>query len=755
MNEKERTTILASDEPAVYFGREDELADLLSHARGESEHPAMLVLAAPAQGLSELMRQTYDRLFTGDEEIIPVYFGFKKSDRTQKETAVRFLQEFLRQTAAFRRGDPDILDVSPDVCEISELTAPADAGWAGQLIEACTRESELNNESAFIRQALSAPLRANAAGARTCVMFDDLESLEHLTGATDLLEELKAVYVRSRSPFVFAGKRRYVLDAMRTGTTRLPDTGVLHLAAPSFETAGEMTGELCERQGVALTDQARDLLVRLCGASPVFIRYLVEAAAERGDGLDTYRRVAKVCMEELFGGRLLGYYDSVFDRIVPDRDVQKRFVSLVYNALTAEKERVPVGSWRTHTGLDPEAFDRAMRLFDAHEVIDVSSNMVAAGSENEVLKGYLTKRFRLELRGDRRGLALAEMLAGFLKRAPRMMAGFYRRQNVVGLRELLEVFDRQEVPISLLYYNVFKDLHKGKEESEILSDIARDPEKVSLPQIVYATHTVAVYPQIGSLGEKERSAVALGFEAADYTDEKEVVWIAAEIDSKLEAAADLTAFWCDRLEMVALMCDFRRYRLWLIAPEGFSPEAVKVLNGRNAVGSSRRQVELLARHLDAGHLVGTRSVPNEFEMVIPMGDDTEMIAAHAVEEIARRHSFDARSINQIKTALVEACINATEHSNSPDRKIYQKFNVEDGKMTITVSNRGLRFRGAGGSEVTSEEGRRGWGLKLMRSLMDEVRFEEVDEGARISLVKYRTEARDEVSGAAPSGVARQ
>jgi anti-sigma regulatory factor (Ser/Thr protein kinase) len=40
-----------------------------------------------------------------------------------------------------------------------------------------------------------------------------------------------------------------------------------------------------------------------------------------------------------------------------------------------------------------------------------------------------------------------------------------------------------------------------------------------------------------------------------------------------------------------------------------------------------------------------------------------------VEEIAKRHHFP-QAINQIKTAR-EACINAIEHSLSPDRKIYQ------------------------------------------------------------------------------------
>ena len=125
--------------------------------------------------------------------------------------------------------------------------------------------------------------------------------------------------------------------------------------------------------------------------------------------------------------------------------------------------------------------------------------------------------------------------------------------------------------------------------------------------------------------------------------------------------------------------------------------------------------------------------------------DTELIAAHTVEQIARRLKFMPEAINQIKTALVEACINAAEHSLSTERKIYNRFRVEGDKLVITVSSRGLSVpvtlpeNGAaadknGGGE--GAKGRRGWGLKLIRTLMDDVEFERVDDGTRLRMTKY-------------------
>src|SRR5439155_16891993 len=163
----------------------------------------------------------------------------------------------------------------------------------------------------------------------------------------------------------------------------------------------------------------------------------------------------------------------------------------------------------------------------------------------------------------------------------------------------------------------------------------------------------------------------------------------------------------------------------------------ELLNEREAYNSSRGQVELLTARIKSEATEKETSRPDEYEMVIPMGADTELIAAHTIEQIARRVNFRPEAINQIKTALVEACINAAEHSLSPDRKIYQRFRVEDDKLVVTVASRGVvpaNLASQNGQEVSAKDktedakSRRGWGLKLIQTLMDEVEFERVDDG---------------------------
>ncbi|HKP45368.1 MAG TPA: ATP-binding protein, partial [Pyrinomonadaceae bacterium] len=207
------------------------------------------------------------------------------------------------------------------------------------------------------------------------------------------------------------------------------------------------------------------------------------------------------------------------------------------------------------------------------------------------------------------------------------------------------------------------------------------------------------------------------------------------VESKLQVPVTLAESSCNRLEDVAKRAGFTRVQLWLIANEGFSDAALKLLSSRSIYSSSRAQFELLAARLFTA-TAPTTAAANEYELVLPMGSDNELLAAGTAEQLARRLNFRSEAISQIKTAIVEACINASEHSLSPDQKIYQRFRVEDDKLVITISSRGVLPENPGEPEIPAENQRRGWGLKLIKTLMDEVEFERVDEGTRLRMVKY-------------------
>ncbi len=734
MSKTRKTRVISTIEADSFVGRSSEL-EMISRHSAQDLHGPLLLLSKPGSGSTELLRQSYDLIFSKDGEVVPFFFEFRPGDRTVRQAAIRFLQSFVVQLTAFRRNDTRLSAVTPDVCELNELSLPSDIGWIAKLVDSCSRVSDLKDEASFVQHALSAPLRASSENTAVFPMIAGLEHAAGLDGDADIFELIKETFAAFDRPFLFEGKRRFISNAVKKGATRFGEFAHLEVRNLSLKDSASLCETLGRETDVRTNAQTRDLIGLQFEGSPVLIASIFHSAKQHGENLDSFKHVQKTYIRELFEGRVRGYFDSFFDTVSNDTEVQRKLIDLIYGAKEFSNEPAPAESWNENLGLPKVRFRNLLQSLNSYEFIDVSSNLIGENVSSVAFSDYVSMRFRLEIERAARPVAYGHALTNALKRAPEVMSDYYRRSSAIGLKELLSVFDCQEIPISLLYYNVFKDLHKGKPDEQLCADVAEETERIMLPQIVFTVNSVSVYGQLSKFTEKERSAVALGFESGDYSEEAETVWIAAEIDSKLEAAADVTEFWCDRLEMIALMRDYKSYRLWLIAPEGFSPEAIDILNRRNAIGSSRKQVELLIRQLDAEKLLGTVKPDNAFEMVVPMGEDTELIAAHAVEEIARRHSFGVKEINQIKTALVEACINATEHSKSSDRKIYQRFEIDGDKMLITISNRGLRFKGQETTEITPTAGRRGWGLKLMKSLMDEVRFEQVDDGTRILMTK--------------------
>ena len=431
--------------------------------------------------------------------------------------------------------------------------------------------------------------------------------------------------------------------------------------------------------------------------------------------------------------------------------LRRGLIRVLYESDLSNDRHATFETWKRTLKLAARQLEQILRALHIHEFITWDGSSIEAGGGATVWKDYLRARYRLELAGDSRALVVAEMVTAALKRAPRTMARYYRRVASLGLRELVGRFDCQRVPLALLDYGRFSRSYKGASPSAVAEGLDGETALVNLPQVVHVATCASFSPEMLHVCDEERCVVAHAFEDGNYTQPSEIVWLAAEIDAKLEADAELTTSWCERLERLAAFSGFRRSRIWLVAREGFSPAALAVLAAREGYGSSRPQLELLASRLSEPTVLGEKiKASNDFEMVVPMGGDNEMIVARAVEQIARRLNFRPEAINQIKHAVVEACINASEHSFSPDQKLYQRLRVEDDKLVIIISSRGIvpgSTGGPGTTDTTTDERRgaeaqdkaaerRGWGLGIIRTLMDEVEFERVDDGTSLRMTKF-------------------
>jgi len=125
------------------------------------------------------------------------------------------------------------------------------------------------------------------------------------------------------------------------------------------------------------------------------------------------------------------------------------------------------------------------------------------------------------------------------------------------------------------------------------------------------------------------------------------------------------------------------------------------------------------------------------ELHIPNILGFEKIAMDFVASAAKEMGFSGERIEDLKTAVSEACINAIEHGNKMDAsmKVGVVLKPEELKLQVTVQDEG---NGIGKvktprikDKIEGKDKTRGWGIFLIKNLVDEVKFESTPEGGNL------------------------
>jgi serine/threonine-protein kinase RsbW len=117
------------------------------------------------------------------------------------------------------------------------------------------------------------------------------------------------------------------------------------------------------------------------------------------------------------------------------------------------------------------------------------------------------------------------------------------------------------------------------------------------------------------------------------------------------------------------------------------------------------------------------------ELFVPSRLDYEQVAVDVAASVARLMGFSEDRIEDLKTAVDEACINAIEHGNkeNADIKVLVELIADDSRLQVDVHDQGKGIPGNIpqpdiDAKIAGKESSRGWGLFLIQSLMDEVEF---------------------------------
>lgn len=134
----------------------------------------------------------------------------------------------------------------------------------------------------------------------------------------------------------------------------------------------------------------------------------------------------------------------------------------------------------------------------------------------------------------------------------------------------------------------------------------------------------------------------------------------------------------------------------------------------------------------------------EVKLTLPMAPDVEIEASETATSMAEAMAMSADKVDEVRMAVVEACINAIEHSRSEDRQVHLTFEVlgsgRPQRLRITVRDHGIGFDPETVDEPTiadvlHRDRKRGWGLRIIRGLMDDVRIRSNDRGTTLVMSK--------------------
>lgn len=111
------------------------------------------------------------------------------------------------------------------------------------------------------------------------------------------------------------------------------------------------------------------------------------------------------------------------------------------------------------------------------------------------------------------------------------------------------------------------------------------------------------------------------------------------------------------------------------------------------------------------------------ELLLPSKLGYEKVAASAMASLARHMGFSSERVDDVKTALSEAVINSIEHGNQLNVQLNVQIIalIESSALTLKIIDQGQQPLPNLNLSRQERVDHRGWGLFLIKSLVDEVR----------------------------------
>lgn len=125
---------------------------------------------------------------------------------------------------------------------------------------------------------------------------------------------------------------------------------------------------------------------------------------------------------------------------------------------------------------------------------------------------------------------------------------------------------------------------------------------------------------------------------------------------------------------------------------------------------------------------------------LPKIPDIELVAIEGLDRLAHHLGIAEEKIGEARVLVTEAIINALEHSGEKSPVVRVEFTMTKHDLIILVRDYGKGFQPSSVQDPSlrdkmESKSKRGWGLKLMKSMSDDFSIESGKHGTRITIKK--------------------
>ena len=677
-------------------------------------------------GKTEILKRAYKRLFWEQEGVIPFFSSLPKSIPSAEAFCREYFLTNALQCIGFLRKDARLVaSEKHDLNRIVQLAYESQLSWLTDAIDHFHQFTKNKDLQALARLSILFPSSIAArTGLHAFVFLDDFHHLSSVASPAEMslltADFLQALESR-QAPHCLAGASKPLFQSLFR-TAELPGcVEVIPLRPLRPSEAQEILEGLCRRFDIALASEISSFVVEQLNCNPFYLRSLVQAARRESKNLDSARQFASLYNFELTEGSLQLYFSSLLHSTPLTAVERIKALEFLHYCAHAPLEFAALHYLKGRELSEGVDFEAILNALASLGLIDYSFGVVSA-LHDPVLKDWVVWNFSHKVRGAELSRVQFDLASALLRKFGQTRQSRPQMDILKTIQAVLGGMNCQSVPPGWFSYRQY-----ARPEEATPQKAAGREEEMVLPEVI----TVSVPRNLALTGGELPGGLVLarGFDRGIYSDDAETAWLAGSVAGA--AGLDEVQRFYRQCEAIKRQEGLKRAQFWLVAEEKFNQAAMSFAESQGLFTSSLEQLRLLAQEIlkpeDAVQEPEDREEPVTYEMTIPMSPDSELVAVRAFEQIAEGIDFTEKAKGQVRMALMEACINLKEALASDTGKIHVGFKIADDLLLVR-----LRPEGISGTETDLVKA---WGMKMLRTLMDEVKLQRTAKGFELVMIK--------------------